>query len=59
MGHGNKTISVFLTANGLLFVLPTLLSLISDGTVQSETPISFIVCRGINANPIKTTNHLL
>ena len=43
MGHGNETISVFLPAYGKAsyLVLSTLVSLISDGTVQSENAYFF------------------
>ena len=43
MGHGNATISVFLPADGKAsyLVLPTLVSLIPDGAVQSENAYFF------------------
>ena len=43
MGHGNATISVFLPADGKAsyLVLPTLVSLIPDGAVQSEKAYFF------------------
>ena len=61
-GHGNETISVFLPADGKAsyLVLPTLASLISDGTVQSENAPFFLSLQRGKCHPIiKTTNPLL
>ena len=43
MGRGNETILVFLPADGKAsyLVLPSLVSLITDGTVQSENVYFF------------------
>ena len=59
VGHGNETIWLFLSTDGVasFSLFPSLVSLISDGTVQSENTISFIVCREVNTTTInKTTN---